>query len=174
MKSEFRKKYLEIRKKIRNKVEKDKIIYQKVIENKIIQECELILIYVSMKDEVDTINLINYFLNDKKKKVAVPRVYGSEMNFYLINSLDECTISNYGILEPRTNKIVNNFSKAVSITPGICFSKNLYRIGYGGGYYDRFYSKHRIFSIGLCYQECLLDDIPHDVNDKKCDLVITD
>lgn len=174
MKNELRKKYLVIRKKVINKNKKDQIIYQKVLKNKIVQKCNLILIYISMKDEVDTLNLIKYFLNDKNKQVAVPKIDGNEMNFYLINSLDECTVLNYGILEPRTNEIVDDFSKAVSITPGICFSKDLYRIGYGKGYYDKFYSKHKVFSIGLCYQECLLDNLPYDIFDKPCDLVITD
>ena len=83
------------------------------------------------------------------------------MNFYYINSLDDLEIGNYNILEPTTQNIVTNFNNTISITPGICFSKDLYRIGYGKGYYDRFYQKHDIYRIGICYQKCLLNNIPH-------------
>ncbi|MGN1358706.1 MAG: 5-formyltetrahydrofolate cyclo-ligase, partial [Bacilli bacterium] len=62
----------------------------------------------------------------------------------------------------------------ICITPGICFSKDKYRIGYGKGYYDRFIKENHLYQIGLCYQACLLDKIPHDYYDQKVDEIITD
>lgn len=171
MKEELRQKYLIIRKDIKNKDKKDKLIFDKVINNPQVQSSDLILIYVSLIDEVDTINIINYFI--KSKQIAVPKIENNTMNFYYIKSLNELKKGTFNVLEPQTKDKVTDFSNSVSITPGICFSKDNYRIGYGKGYYDKFYKKHHIYSIGLCYKECLLDSIPKDKNDIPVDEIIT-
>ena len=96
------------------------------------------------------------------------------MNFYYIKSIDELKKGYFGLLEPITNDKVEVFDNTVSITPGICFSKDLYRIGYGKGFYDRFYDKYNIYSIGLCYSDCLVNYIPNDKYAKKVNEIITD
>ena len=172
MKQVYRKKYLNIRKNITNKEELDKNIYQKVINNKHILAADTILIYVSTKDEVDTINIIKYLI--KFKKIAIPKIENNQMNFYYIDDLSKLKKGYFNILEPISNNIVISFNNTVSITPGICFSKDKYRLGYGKGFYDKFYSRHEeIYKIGLCYQELLLDNIPYDNFDIKLDEIIT-
>ena len=173
MKEDYRQKYINIRKNITNKKEQDNLIFSKVIVNKNIKDSNLILIYVSMKYEIDTINLIKYFLSINKQ-VAVPKIENNQMNFYYINSLSELKTGYFNILEPITNNLVTDYNNCVSITPGICFSKEMYRIGYGKGYYDKFYQKHNnIYKIGLCYKKCLLESIPYDNYDIKVDEIIT-
>ncbi len=172
MKNELRKKYLLVRNNINKKCKKNKIIYEKVINNSFVKNSDTILIYVSKDSEVDTINLINYFL--KSKKVAVPKVNNNLIDFYYINSLDDLKEGYFNVLEPTTKKKVNNFKNSVCITPGICFNKEGYRIGYGKGYYDRFFSNHKIYAIGLCYQECLINDNFNDIYDIKVNEVISD
>ena len=172
MKNELRKYYLNIRDNIEDKDIKDNKIHNKLMNNKYINDCKLILVYVSFNNEVDTINLIKYFLNNKL--VAVPKIENNMMNFYYIKSLSELKKGKYNILEPVTNNMVNDFTSCVSITPGVCFSRNLYRIGYGKGFYDKFYSEHReIYKIGLTYDECIIDNFNVDMYDQKLDLVIT-
>ena len=172
MKETYRIKYLEVRKNIKNKKILDQSIYQKVIDNKHIKNCQLILIYVSIADEIDTTNLIKYFLMNNKS-VAVPKIIGDEMRFYYIENFDELKPGYFNILEPISNREVTDFNNCVSITPGICFSKDKYRLGYGKGFYDKFYKKHpNIYKIGLCYQECYLEDIPHNKHDIKVDEII--
>lgn len=171
MKRELRKKYLEIRRNIIDKKDKDFMIYSKVVNNKMVINSRDILIYVSKKDEVDTIKLIEYFLGNKR--VAVPKIVNKEIVFYYINKMDDLKIGYFDILEPITDEPVIDFSKAVSITPGICFSKDLFRLGYGGGFYDKFLDEHNIYSIGLCYKECFLDHIPVEEYDKPVNEVIT-
>ena len=172
MKDEYRKKYLEIRKNIKNREIKNNVIYNKIINNKKINNAKLLLIYVSTKYEVDTIKIIKYYLD--KKLIAVPKIEDGMMNFYYINSLNDLKVGYFNILEPITNKKVTNFNDTVSITPGICFSYDLNRIGYGKGYYDKFYAKHMdIYKVGLCYKELLLDSVPYDQFDIKVDDIIT-
>jgi len=172
MKKEIRKKYLNLRNNINNKTFKDNLIYQKMITNKKIINSETILIYVSTEEEIDTLRAINYFIN--KKKIAVPKIENNEMNFYYINSLNELRLGYFNILEPNNNNLVTDFTNTVSITPGICFSEEGYRIGYGKGYYDKFYQKHNVYKIGLCYKKCLLNTIPYDKYDRKVDEIITE
>lgn len=170
MKQELRIKYRNIRKNIKFKKLKDFIIFLKLITNKKIRKSKIILTYVSTKEEIDTILFIKYFLN--KKIIATPKVVGDEINFYIINSFNDLKLGNYNILESFTNNKITNLKDCVCITPGICFSKDKYRIGYGKGFYDKFFSKNNVYSIGLCYKKCIIDSIPIDKFDKQVDKLI--
>lgn len=173
MKKEFlRKKYKEKRDNIKNKVTKDNLIYQKVINNKDILSSKTLLIYISINSEVDTIKIINYFLNTKN--IAVPKIIDNNMFFCYVTNLNDLTPEKYNIPEPTNENIVTDFDNAICIVPGICYDKENYRIGYGKGYYDRFLSKNKIKTIGLCYKECMIEKIDNDKYDYKIDEVITE
>lgn len=173
MKKEFlRKKYKEKRDNIKNKVTKDNLIYQKVINNKDILSSKTLLIYISINSEVDTIKIINYFLY--AKNIAVPKIIDNNMYFCYITNLNDLTPGKYNIPEPTNENIVTDFDNSICIVPGICYDKKNYRIGYGKGYYDRFLSKNKIKTIGLCYKECMIEKIDNDKYDYKIDEVITD
>lgn len=172
MKYEMREKYKNIRNNIKNRDVLNKKIFLKVINNQMIMSAKTILTYVSMDSEVDTIEIIKYFLSSKR--IAVPKIQDGEMNFYYIDSIDDLKVGYFNILEPTTDSVVTDFNDTVSLTPGICFSEDLYRIGYGGGYYDKFYQKHNVYSIGLCYKKCLVKKIPNNQYDKKVNEIITD
>ncbi len=173
MKKEFlRKKYKEKRDNIKNKVTKDNLIYQKVINNKDILSSKTLLIYISINSEVDTIKIINYFLY--AKNIAVPKIIDNNMYFCYITNLNDLTPGKYNIPEPTNENIVTDFDNSICIVPGICYDKENYRIGYGKGYYDRFLSKNKIKTIGLCYKECMIEKIDNDKYDYKIDEVITD
>lgn len=173
MKKEFlRKKYKEKRDNIKNKVTKDNLIYQKVINNKDILSSKTLLIYISINSEVDTTKIINYFLNTKN--IAVPKIIDNNMYFCYVTNLNDLTPGKYNIPEPTNENIVTDFDNAICIVPGICYDKENYRVGYGKGYYDRFLSKNKIKTIGLCYKECMIEKIDNDKYDYKIDEVITD
>ena len=173
MKKEFlRKKYKEKRDNIKNKVTKDNLIYQKVINNKDILSSKTLLIYISINSEVDTIKIINYFLY--AKNIAVPKIIDNNMYFCYVTNLNDLTPGKYNIPEPTNENIVTDFDNAICIVPGICYDKENYRVGYGKGYYDRFLSKNKIKTIGLCYKECMIEKIDNDKYDYKIDEVITD
>ena len=105
MKKLLRSKYKEIRRSIIDKEDRNNIIFNRVINNTKVIDADTLLLYVSNEEEVDTINIIKYFIN--KKKIGVPRIDNGIMNFYYINSLDELMEGYFGILEPiSNNKIV--------------------------------------------------------------------
>ncbi len=100
--------------------------------------------YVSIGNEVDTTWLItNAFLSGKR--VYVPKVLDKKsMEFYQITKLNELTPGTLGILEPEPN-ILGQMEKErnqIMIVPGLAFDQMGNRIGYGGGYYDRYFIEH--------------------------------
>ena len=87
--------------------------------------------------------------------------------------MDDLKKGYFNVYEPVTNNEVKSLESAVSITPGICFSKYNDRIGYGKGFYDRFYLDNKVYKIGICYKECLINENFGEENDIKVDTVIT-
>lgn len=169
-KNELRKIYKYIRNNIKDRNIQNEIIFNKVISLEKVKKAYTILIYVSFNNEVDTLNIIKYFLG--KKKVAVPKVNGNEMNFYYIDSFNDLSKGSFNILEPITTNKVTNFDNSICIVPGLCFDKENYRLGYGKGYYDKFLSNKNIYTIGLSYKETIIKKLPIDKYDIKLDKVI--
>ena len=174
MKKEIREKYI----RIRNSLEKNKIyensrfITKKVLDLDVFKKYENILIYSSIGSEVYTKEMINNLL--KTKNVFLPKVISSgQMEFFKINSLNDLKIGKYNILEPRT-KIKYEKQKSIVIVPGVAFSKSKYRIGYGGGYYDRFIKENKKnLYIGICFDEQITEFDKFEEYDQKMDIVIT-
>lgn len=158
---------------------KDSLIFQKILDNSYFKEAEKVFVYVSYKSEVDTIRLIKSMLEKGEKRVCVPVVHGSEMIFIQIYDFDELKESDMGILEPvyDTEKEVVVDGNSIMLLPGLAFTEGGLRMGYGGGFYDKYmhkYSDVKFMKIGLCYYEQIYDIIPVDENDVRLDALISD
>lgn len=171
--------YKTLRKSMDSEIKKsaDKKIFEKLIETDIFKNSELLITYISVNDETDTISLIKYcFENDKM--VAVPKCLdkNGNMKFFEIKSFDDVKPSYFGLLEPSENcPVISEFCNCLCIVPAFSYDKNGYRLGYGGGFYDRFLSKHNnIFKIGICYDDCIEQNHLHDEFDINVDIVITE
>ncbi|MBQ4068988.1 MAG: 5-formyltetrahydrofolate cyclo-ligase [Lachnospiraceae bacterium] len=154
---------------------KSSIIYNKIINSKWYLEADTIISYVSTNNEPDTFTLINKAFSDGKK-VAVPKIINKEMEFYYINSLDELEKGYFGILEPVNinNKCVPENVCPLMLVPGVAFDLNNNRTGYGGGFYDKYLSRHTVHTIAICFKEQIFEQIPIDEYDIKMNKVITD
>ena len=156
----------------------DKKIHNSLFKIWQYKKSDLVLVYVSKEIEVDTFNVIEVALK-QGKRVAVPIciVDGCLMDFYYITSIEnDLEAGSFGVLEPIVEKCekVTDFSNAVCIVPGFSFDSKGYRLGYGKGYYDRFLNKFDGTTIGLCYSECVMWELPHGYYDKPVDFIITD
>lgn len=177
-KAALRKRLIGQRKNLTDKEAKDRQIFERLLSIGEAERSELILAYVSSPIEVDTRRFIEYTLR-KGKKVALP-VCGeetNEMSFYLIESLDRLVPGKYkGIPEPDQSvcQKCEVDEKTVCIVPGLSFDKNGYRLGFGKGYYDRFLCEHSVFTIGLCYEECISESLPVENHDKPVSVVVTE
>ena len=167
MKTKFRKECLEKRNKL-----KPLDLTEKILNLKEYKECKTVFIYVSNKSEISTIDLIKEAL--KEKTVLVPYCVDKfgKMIAVKINSIDDLEIGMYNIYEPKNH---TEYSGDIDLTivPGVAFSKEGYRIGYGKGYYDRFLKTHRTFSLGICHDELLFEKVPYDEFDVKLNKIIT-
>lgn len=145
------------------------------------KNAEVVFTYVSFGSEVDTILLIEECFRTGKK-VTVPKVLDkTKMEFYYITSLKELQVGKWGILEPESveeNRAdvlnIQNQTKAFMIMPGVGFDKEGHRMGYGGGYYDRYLEKYgteRFWKVGLAFEEQMQDVVVNDLQDVKVDLI---
>ena len=135
--------------------------------------CGTLFSYVPFRQEVDTWPLMRIALAEGKT-VAVPKVEGREMTFYRITGEDDLVPGSFGILEPKENcPAVSPASDDVMLLPGAAFDREGHRIGYGGGFYDRYLEKHpEPVKIGICFDFQLVDAIPAETFDQAADAVI--
>lgn len=180
-KSSLRKKYKEFRRSIPPdiKKKKDSSIFQHILNSKLYKNSEMVLCYVSFKDEINTHDFINRAIKDGKI-VGVPYCISGtrDMDFYKISSLDELEVRTYGVLEPvaKEENRLTDYKNSICIMPGLSFDKFGYRLGYGGGYYDRFLSGkfNGNAIIGVCYQKAVRYRLTHGYFDVPCDYVATE
>lgn len=175
-KKELRKEFSHLRAEIRDKVSKDMDITERLLEIEEIDEADNILLYASFGSEVDTYLLIDKLL-EMGKKVALPKCGESRsMVFHLIGSVADLHEGMYRIPEPDGFLPVADISdNTVCIIPGLAFTEDGGRLGYGGGYYDMFISENPdIFTIALSYEELIVDKLPLMQHDLRVDLIVTE
>ena len=158
------------------KRELDESIRERIRMCREYERAKTILTYVSSDIEVDTHGIITDALSEGKR-VACPRcVRGThEMDFYYIRSEDDLEERSYGIYEPVTDicPLASDVDGALCIVPGLCFDRRGYRLGYGGGYYDRYLGAHRLVTVGLCYSFFMVGELLHGRYDARMDRVVT-
>lgn len=156
----------------------DKLIFKKVVNSKEYKEAEFIFIFVSYDSEIDTHKIIKQAIVDGKK-LCVPKVISLEEGMIVvqIKSFEDLEAGAYGILEPKDNTLkIDESLIDVSYLPGLAFDRKGGRIGYGGGFYDRFLRKTRKNSkkIALGYSFQILEEVPMSSDDEFIDGIITD
>jgi 5-formyltetrahydrofolate cyclo-ligase len=130
--------------------------------------------YYPVNFEVDDLVLLKKF-EKNKFNISLPVIKKNfQMNFYKWSFSEPLKINKYGIPEPVIKNIVY---PDILLIPLVAFDKNLNRLGYGGGYYDRLIEKlskkKKIIKIGLALSIQKIDKVPIDVYDKKLDYIVT-
>lgn len=155
--------------------EKSMQIFEQLITVPEFKRADRIYTYVSMDNEIDTIMLIDYSLS-LEKRVFVPRVSGKDMEFYEISDISELSPGYMGIYEPDINGKEPDYSRTgFMCMPGLAFDKSYNRIGYGGGFYDRYLSvENKLYKAALAYEAQLLESIPAQDGDVRPDMIVTE
>lgn len=179
-KSELRKEIQEIRDEMPLEIRKRKStqIIRKLLDTSVYKEADVVLCYVSCKSEVDTFPFLRQVISDGKA-LYCPRVVGKNMIFLRVFSTEELKEGYMGILEPSLSDAFTPMlgeKKALCIMPGLAFDKQKNRLGYGGGFYDRYLSIHSDFvnTVALAFSEQILEAIPDAKEDVKPEMIITD
>ena len=131
--------------------------------------------YYPSNYEIDDLDILN-FLEKKNFKVSLPIIEkDNQMNFYNWSKNDPLKINKFGIPEPVSSKI---FYPDILLVPLVAFDSNFNRLGYGGGYYDRYFEKiekiKKVTKIGLAFSFQKISSIPINQYDKKLDFIVTE
>ena len=174
LKSKLRKKILKIREKTNksdiqiNYNQIIKILKKEKINKKIIGG------YFPVNFEIDDLVLLRKF-EKNRFNISLPVIKKNfQMDFYKWSFFEPLNVNKYGIPEPERKNIVY---PDIMLIPLVAFDKNLNRLGYGGGYYDRLIKKlskkKKIIKIGLAFSVQKIDKVPTNVYDQKLDYVVT-
>ncbi len=148
-------------------------ITERVIALPVFQEAERILAYADYNHEVMTRFLIGEAWK-AGKDVAVPKVVGRDMVFYRLKDFAELKPGYYGIPEPEEGEVVR-WEDALMIMPGVAFDRKNHRVGYGGGFYDRFLEKNpQIIRLAVAFDFQILEEVPIEPTDIFPQMIVTE
>ena len=174
-KSKLRKKILKLR-EVENfkniKIDFDNV-FDLLKKNNLTKKC--IGGYFPVNHEIDDLEILKK-LKKKKYQISLPVIKKNfDMDFYRWSFDDPLKINKYGIPEPFSKKLIY---PDILLVPLVAFDKNLNRLGYGGGYYDRVIDKlskkKNILKIGLALSVQKINNVPVTKYDKKLDYIVTD
>lgn len=176
-KRKLRKILINKRKKIDFRTKKDCQIRDYVVKLLLERNVSSLFVYVSMKYEVDTIGIIDKLI--PYMRIYVPYTTDGQMSLVPIDK--DTTLTNVDKLgnvycgeKPPRVFSPENVSVDAVIVPMCSYDKKLYRLGYGGGYYDKYLSRVDCFSVGLSYDELGVDSLPIEAHDVPLSVIVTD
>lgn len=178
-KKKLRKKMREIRDALTNEeVEiRSKQIAEQLLQSPIYRECTHICVYEAFRNEVSCGYIKKQAFQDGKYVfIPITDIESKTMGFYRITEDTVYKEGNYGILEPILGRKCNNLQeKALILMPGLAFDRNKHRLGYGGGYYDKYLSLHKEhITAALCYNFQIVDELPCEEHDILPDYIVTE
>lgn len=153
-------------------------IISKIFNSSYYKNAKTIMCFISFSDEVDTHEFIKQSIKDWKK-IVVPITFPKthELKPSLLKDFNELEPGFYNILTPKKEfeRFIDPKDIDLVITPGVAFRKDGYRVGYGGGYYDRFLSKiPDTPTIGIAFDIQIVEDLPVDSYDIPVDYIYTE
>lgn len=149
-----------------------------LINKKEFDNSKIVFMYSSYGKEADTERLFEFFKSEEIQ-VAYPLItnrFEREMSFFRVNHIDELEVGFKGIKEPVGDVNFDKFSQdAIFIVPLVAFTSDCKRVGYGGGFYDTYFSKHKSkLKIGIAFEFQMVDNIEIDEHDVELDYIITE
>lgn len=154
---------------------KDEKISEIIINGYFFNSCDTLLAYYPIKNEIDMLPVIEAALKSNIK-VALPISYENGiMEFRYITSLENLATGRYNIPEPDKNsELFTGSTSSLCIVPALSYDPYGFRLGYGGGYYDRFLASFKGKTVGAVYSDFVSHMLPHDQNDIPVSTLITE
>lgn len=153
---------------------RNELMLEKLKNDEDVIRSENIMCFVSFRDEIDTHEFIRWLLKSGKN-VFVPVIKDGKMLISRLKAFEELKSGYFGILEPETIRETKADALDLVITPAVVFDSENYRIGYGGGFYDRLFADKALNAkkTGICFREQLVKSVPKDTYDLPVDKVIS-
>lgn len=150
------------------------VICNRVIKQNLYINCKDIVLYMPINNEVN-LDLLMKDAISHCKNIWLPKIIDKHMKFYKYDGDTTLTEGKYGILEPVSDEVLEPDEDTLIIMPGVAFSEDMGRIGYGGGYYDRYLSTYPCCkTIAVCYNFQVMPMVPMDDHDIRPDMIISD
>lgn len=146
-------------------------VLNKLEADPLFEKAQTILMYYSLKDEVQTHDFVERW--GKKKKILLPVVVGDDLVLRTYAGKDHLAEGAFHIDEPTGTTFTDYDAIDLVIVPGVAFDSNGNRLGRGKGYYDRLLPRIGAAKIGICFPFQLLKEIPTEPFDKKMDKIIS-
>lgn len=151
---------------------RSEILAEKFARSNAYRAAKTIYGYLPYNQEVRTVPMLRRAL-EEGKRVAVPKVYGDDMKFIYLDDLSQVAKGYAGIPEPVADGPVAQDETALVLMPGLAFDRAGHRIGYGGGFYDKFLAREPHHpTVALCYDFQVMDRLETEEFDIPVDLVI--
>lgn len=172
-KQQLRTQFLKMRAQMSGRPLADTAIGRQLFQSPFYAAAKTVMTYLSYKSEVDTQKIVAQMLADNKTVCAPVCFENGRMDAFAFHSAKELAPSEMGILEPPQSRLIVPDAIDLILVPGCCFNKNGYRIGYGGGYYDRYLARFHGITCGLFYH-CLQAEFEPEENDIPLKYIITE
>lgn len=154
--------------------EASRLIRARLLALPVVQAAESLFVFISYASEVDTHPLLDTLL-ETRRRLAVPKIVDkTTMLSVPLHSWEQLQPETLGILSPSTAEHDEGPFDVV-ITPGVAFTEHGDRLGYGRGYYDRWFASHTVSTkIALAFETQIVESLPTDASDQPVDLIVTE
>lgn len=181
LKKELRKQILQSRRDIPadEREEKSKQIAEHILQSSLYQEARFVFSFIPFGDEVNIRPVLEHAVQTGKK-LAIPKTVSSsrELVLYQFETWEQLIPGVFGIMEPDPGRstVVNPIDIDLILMPGVAFDRHGGRLGYGGGFYDRFLAglPQSPPLIAPCFTEQVIERVPTEDHDIQVDMLITD
>lgn len=133
-------------------------------------DVDRLALFSSTQSEIDTMGLAQALLNEGRA-VLFPRVEGRDLVWHQVGRLDELERGAFGVREPPPS--ARRETPELVFVPGLAFTLQGERLGYGGGFYDRALGQLDALRVGVCFEEQILTEVPTDLHDERMNWLLT-
>ena len=178
-KDELRKEIRDILRNLRAEMynEQSNAIAQSLFKDELWKSASTVGITISKPPEVDTYQIIRRAW-DEGKRVVVPKCFSKErrMDFRVLENFDQLETVYFSLLEPIESQttLIDPQEIELLLVPGLAFTKAGFRLGVGGGYYDRFLEANHVNTLSLAFHQQIVPEIPLEKHDLPVMKIITD
>lgn len=153
------------------------LITSRLFETTVWKEATIIAVTISRMPEVDTFQIIRKAW-EEKKQVVVPKCHPEErrMTFHTLTAFNQLESVYYGLLEPIEKKttFVHTNDIDLVLVPGLGYTRQGHRIGFGGGYYDRYLQNYKGNKLALAFTPQIVQELPIEEHDMTVNTIITE
>lgn len=157
------------------RAERSRRIARRLLGLRELEGARTVMVFASFGSEVDTAPILAG-LARRGLRLALPRIVDGEVAALAYRPGDPLVPAAMGVPEPAGGTPVPEAEIDVVVTPGVAFDRAGYRLGYGGGFYDRFLRRvrPRVPRVGVAFALQVVPEVPHDEGDERVDLVVTE